>query len=29
MLGGLMLWHIGWVLLAVQTTLGIGVLRIS
>ena len=29
MLGGLMLWHIGWVLLAVQTTLGISVLRIS
>lgn len=29
MIGGLMLWHIAWVLLAVQTTLGIGVLRIT
>lgn len=29
MIGGLMLWHIAWVLLAVQTTLGIGVLRVS
>ena len=29
MVGGLMLWHIAWLLLAVQTTLGIAVLRIS
>ena len=29
MIGGLMLWHIAWLLLAVQTTLGIAVLRIS